>query len=248
MIRGLYTAATSMQVQMNKMDVITNNMANADTIGYKKDTMVQDSFKDRLAKRIDEIADTRIGRVNVGVGTSKVVTNFTQGNLKNTGGDLDVAIEGDGFLVVNTERGERYTRMGNLSLDATGRLIDANGDSVLDSEDNEIILPSGGKVVIGTNGLISVEGERIAQLQIVNFEDLHYLEKEGEGLFKTLDGATEKEFTGSVRQGFTEGSNVNIVKEMVNMISLNRNYEANQKVIQTHDSLMDKAVNDVGRL
>lgn len=248
MIRGLYTAATSMQVQMNKMDVITNNMANADTIGYKKDTMVQDSFKDRLAKRIDEIADTRIGRVNVGVGTSKVVTNFTQGNLKNTGGDLDVAIEGDGFLVVNTERGERYTRMGNLSLDATGRLIDANGDSVLDSEDNEIILPSGGKVVIATNGQISVEGERIAQLHIVNFEDLHYLEKEGEGLFKTLDGATEKEFTGSVRQGFTEGSNVNIVKEMVNMISLNRNYEANQKVIQTHDTLMDKAVNDVGRL
>ena len=248
MIRGLYTAATSMQVQMNKMDVITNNMANADTIGYKKDSMVQESFSSRLAKRIDEIGDTKIGAMNVGVGTSRVVTNFSQGTLKSTGGDLDIAIEGDGFFVVSTDRGERYTRMGDFSLNAEGTLIDANGDAVLDSDGNEITMPSGGSISIGTNGTISVNGESIATLKVVSFENQNFLEKEGEGLYKLLDGATEKEFTGSVRQGYTEGSNVNIVKEMVNMISLNRNYEANQKVIQTHDSLMDKAVNDVGRL
>ena len=247
MIRGLYTAATSMQVQMNKMDVITNNMANSDTIGYKKDTMVQQSFSDSLTKKINELGQTNIGMMKVGVGTSKVVTDFEQGNFKD-GGPLDIALEGSGFLCVNTERGERYTRMGDLTQNAEGYLLDANGDMVLDENDNSIILPSGGTVNIGTNGVISVGGEQIAKLKIVDFEDLHYLEKEGEGLYRTLDGATQKQFTGSVRQGFVEASNVNIVREMVNMISLNRNYEANQKVIQTHDSLMDKAVNDVGRL
>ncbi|MCQ2976782.1 MAG: flagellar basal-body rod protein FlgF [archaeon] len=248
MVRGLYTAATSMQVQMNKMDVITNNMANADTIGYKKDVMAQESFSSSLAKRIDELGETKIGKMKVGVGTTRVATNFETGNLKNTGGALDVAIEGTGFLVVDTKRGERYTRMGDLTLDAEGYLKDANGDKVKDDTDNDIIIPSGGNITISTNGVITVDGNEIAKLQIVDFEDLNYLEKEGNGLYKTMNGATEKEFTGNIRQGFVEGSNVNIVKEMVNMISLNRNYEANQKVIQTHDSLMDKAVNDVGRL
>lgn len=248
MIRGLYTAATSMQVQMNRMDVITNNMANSDTIGYKKDTMVQESFSDKLTKRIDELGQTNIGKMKVGVGTSKVVTDFEQGNLKQSNGQLDIAIEGKGFLAVNTARGERYTRMGDLTLNAEGYLLDANGDLVLDENNNSIIIPQTGSINISTNGTINVGGEQIAKLKLVNFEDLHYLEKEGEGLYKTLDGAKMTNFTGSVRQGFVEGSNVNIVKEMVNMISLNRNYEANQKVIQTHDSLMDKAVNDVGRL
>ena len=136
MIRGLYTAATSMQVQMNKMDVITNNMSNSDTIGFKKDTMVQDSFSNELAKRIEKIGDTKIGTMSVGVGTAKVVTNFTQGNLKSTGGTLDLALEGEGFIAVSTERGERYTRSGNLTLNNEGYLLDSNGNKVLDETGN----------------------------------------------------------------------------------------------------------------
>lgn len=247
MIRGLYTAATSMQTQMNRMDIITNNMANANTVGYKKDAMVQDSFSQQLAKRIEKMGDTKVGTVSLGVGTSNVVTNFDQGNMKNTGGRLDCAINGDGFFVVSAPNGERYTRAGNFTLNNNGDLTDSNGNLVMSTNNTPIHIGTG-EVGISNTGCVMVDNEIAGNIKVVDFEDKAYLTKEGEGLFKTKEGASEKAFEGTVLQGFTEGSNVNSVREMVNMITLNRNYEANSKVIQTEDNLLDKAVNDIGRL
>ncbi|MCQ2749820.1 MAG: flagellar basal-body rod protein FlgF [Clostridia bacterium] len=247
MIRGLYTAATSMQTQMNKMDIITNNMANANTIGYKKDAMVQDSFSLQLAKRIEKMGDTKVGTVSLGVGTSNVVTNFDQGNMVNTGGKLDVALSGDGFFVVSSKNGDRYTRAGNFTLNNNGDLTDANGNLV-ESTTGQAIHIGTGEVGISNRGCVMVDNVEVGTIKVVDFADKAYLTKEGDGLFKTKEGATEKAFEGTVIQGFTEGSNVNSVREMVNMITLNRNYEANSKVIQTEDNLLDKAVNDIGRL
>lgn len=252
MIRGLYAAATSMKVQMNKMDVISNNMSNANTTGFKKDVVVQTAFGEELTKRIDELGSTRIGSMSNGVGTSNVVTNFTQGSVKTADGDFNIALEGKGFFCVETtdaegNTGEKYTRNGNLSLNNEGYLVTSDGLYVLDSNDQRI-MADGGKFVIDGTGKMFVNDEEIGSLKLVNFEDLNYVKKDGNDLYILKEGATETEFTGSVRQGFLESSNVNTVQEMINMISLSRNYEANQKVIQAHDSIMEKSSNQIGKM
>ena len=150
-----------------------------------------------------------------------------------------VSIDGNGPIGViraeadsNGNNGELYTRNGNLSLNNEGFLVTSDGRYVLNNE-NERIFASGGSFVIDETGHMFLDDAEIGKLKLVNFEDLRYV---------------EKEFSGIVRQGFLETSNVNTVQEMINMITLNRNYEANQKVIQAHDSIMEKSSNQIGKL
>ncbi len=255
MIKGLYTAATGMNVQSKKMDVISNDLANVNTTGYKKDTTVITSFQETLMKRINDMQHNqpnngRIGSMSLGAKVAEVYTQFTQGSVRNTGEITDLAIQGDGFFVVNTPNGEAYTRDGNFSINQNGDLVTSEGYSVMGQAGaisfGEDFLSQGGNVVIKENGEVYLDSEYIDTLDLANFADTRALTKMNDNLYSST--APRTEFTGSLIQGFLETSNVNSVTAMVDMITVSRTYEANQKVLQTHDTLLGKAVNDLANV
>ncbi|HHW68363.1 MAG: flagellar basal-body rod protein FlgF [Epulopiscium sp.] len=252
MIRGLYTSAIGMKTQFEKMDILTNNLANVDTTGYKKDIVVSRSFPEELTKRIQDrkngFSNNRnIGRMSLGLYNDQVYTNYTQGTLKQTDDPLNVAIQGKAFFAVGMEDGrEVYTRDGSFALDANGMLMTKEGNMVLGQ--NGPIRIGQGDVRIDESGNIYVNDELIDQLRIVEFENPETLSKLGDNLLERTEETTEKNIESRIVQGFLEGSNVNVIREMVDMITATRIYEANQKAIQTHDETLGKAVNDVGRV
>lgn len=254
MVKGLYTAATGMNVQSKKMDVISNDLANVNTTGYKKDTTVITSFKEIYMKRINDMQhnqpnNERIGSMSLGAKVAEVYTQFTQGSVRNTGEIADVAIQGDGFFVVNTPNGIAYTRDGNFSINQNGDLVTAEGYSVMGQEGaisfGEDFLSQGGNIIIRDNGEVYLNSEYIDTLDLADFEDKRALTKMNDNLYSST--APRTEFKGELLQGFLETSNVNSVTSMVDMITVSRAYEANQKVLQTHDSLLGKAVNELAR-
>ncbi|HHY78354.1 MAG TPA: flagellar hook-basal body protein, partial [Clostridiales bacterium] len=187
--------------------------------------------------------------MNAGVHTSVVVTDFTQGSLSPTENPLDVAISGSGFFTVETENGERYTRDGSFSLNADGYIVTKDGHMVLG--ENGYIQINGNDIRIDEKGNIYSGGELIDRLKLVDFQDYSALMKEGSNLYTIISEewmGQEKAFESTIKQGFIEGSNVNAVKEMTDMITMLRSYEANQRLIRAHDELLEKAVNEVGRL
>ena len=256
MVRGLYTSAVGMMTQMQKMDVVSNNIANSDTVGFKKDTVVVRSFSEELAKRLDDPKyrlikfNQGIGNMSLGVFVDEVYTDFSTGSFEETNGSLDCAISGEGFFAINvTDRNgdtvERYTRDGSFTLDSENNLRTSGGNYVV-GEGGNINIPNG-VISIDAQGNIFSNNEFVDKIKIVDFSNKESLRKVGDNLYETIDESQEQDFTGSVVQNRLEGSNVNSVQEMVKMISLARNYEANQKMIQTHDSTLNRAVNDIAR-
>lgn len=253
MFRGLYTAYTGMLTQQQKMDAISNNLANVDTAGYKKDAMVQNSFKEILTYKINdpEVAQSEnIGKMSLGVQVSQVYTDFIQGSLKQTDENNNLALQGTGFFKVGqlNEEGTmdvKYTRDGSFNLNQEGQLVTNDGFSVLGNDDSAILLGLG-DYRVNKDGSIYQQDALMGQMQVVDFEDLQTLRKEGSSLYSTTEASVEKTFEGTVQQGFLETSNANSIQEMVDMIATSRAYEANQKIIQTYDDTMEKVVNNVG--
>lgn len=248
MVRGLYTACTGMTVQAKKLDIISNDMANANTTGYKKDVAIMSSFNDVLMSKIKDNEVAPIGNVSLGVRVDSVYTAYDMGSLVKTDDALNMAIQGDGFFTVQTNNGVAYTRDGGFVVDANGGLVTAEGYAVIGSNGAINLgnyLESGGDITVSGNGQIRLNGELIDTLQIVSFQDNQQLQKREDNLY-TAGGQTQP-FQGSVLSGYLESSNVNIVTTMVDMINVSRAYEANQKMIQTQDSLLGKAVNDLGQ-
>lgn len=246
MIQGYYTAATGLAMQWERQETIANNLANVDTVGYKRDDMIARTFGEHLVYAVGNGENQYIGNAGSGVNALETVTDFSPGELRQTGNTMDLALEGDGFFVVETPQGERLTRNGSFSLDSEGYLVNHQGYKVL-GEKGPINL-KGSDMAIGTDGKIEQNGQEIDQLRVVKPQTGTTLLKEGESLYKTsgnLDPATD---TTRVRQGFVEASNVQVVIEMVRMIEVSRAYETSQKVLAAHDSALEKAVNDVGRI
>ncbi len=278
MIRGVYTSASGMIAQQARLDVVTNNLANVDKTGYKKDQTTFKAFPDMLIRRINESGlgitpagsyDTMpfVGKLGTGVEVNEVYTQFKQGALQRTENNFDLALEGQGFFSVMTEKGERYTRNGAFTLNEEGILMTHNGNPVLGEngiiriQQNNFIINKQGEIVV--NNAISLEPRDVVgmsenewenpvvidKLKLVDFENIREIKKEGESTYR------ETEFSGpplppekiKVVQGFLEKSNVNIVREMVDMIEVQRSYEANQKSILTHDQTLGKLINDVAR-
>jgi flagellar basal-body rod protein FlgF len=279
-IRGLYTGASGMMVQMAHLDAIANNLANVDLTGYKRDTPVDKAFPEILLRRMNDdgvykfplgSVDTTpiVGRLGTGVELNEVFTVFDQGPLKQTENFFDLALEGQGFLSVQTEAGERYTRNGSFHLNDESYLVTKNGELVLGEngplrlKKNNFVIDQDG--VIWQNAalagderrLVSLEEnewenlERVDRLRIVDFHRPRYLKKMGNSFWEATEESGPAEVKQAdrpkVRQGFLEGANVNVVTEMVQMIEVNRSYEANQKLIQTEDALLGRLVNDVIR-
>ena len=256
MIRGLYTSAIGMITQMNKMDTITNNIANVDTTGFKEDNAVVQSFSEEMMKILDDPErrlikrNNDIGKVTLGNFITEVYTDFANASIKETTGTYDFAIEGEGFFAIEhlDKKGnstEKYTRDGSFTVNQYGELVTKNGHYVL-GDNGRITIPNG-QVSISENGYIYANGEFVDRLKLVNFENLDTLRKYGSNLYDKIDDTIEKPFNAKVMQGHLEGANVNVVDEMVKLINVSRIYEVNSNMIQSHDSVIGKAVNDLGR-
>lgn len=256
MFRSLSVAATGMNAQETKLDVISNNLANANTSGYKR----QDAeFEDLLYQNIRSAAPTAAGGVSptgvqVGAGSRVAATSraFAQGAVQQTGNPLDVAIEGNGFLVVTRASGEvAYTRAGALKLDAQGRLVTSEG---LALEPAITVPPDASRVTIGSDGTVSVvqagqtTPNSVGQLQLATFPNPGGLIPIGHNLYEAsaaagdaTTGVPGSEGRGSIMQGAIEGSNVEVVTEMIALIRTQRAYEVNSKVISAADEMLRRA-------
>ena len=250
MVRGLYTAYTGMMNQQARLDVITNNLANASTVGYKKEGSTSEAFHSMFTQKVKDGSEgylnRRIGQESLGVKIGETYRDYTQGSYKVTGNTYDVALDGDGFFNISftSKSGEtstRYTRAGSFTVNNAGMLVTDDGDYVL-GNGGRIEIPQGAEVVIDENGNIYADKQYVDTLQITDFEDYNYLEKYGENLYVAIDGATEKTADCRINQGCLEMSNINVISEMVEMITISRAYESNQKVIQTIDSTLEKSV------
>ena len=256
MVRSLYTASTGMVNQMNRMDVITNNLANSDTTGYKKEGATSQAFDRVLGIKINDSSvqyiPQGIGRMSLGVKIGETYTDYSDGNLTETGNTCDMALGGKGFFAIsyadrNGTEYERYTRDGNFVVNSEGILMTRDGDFVLGEDGGLITIPDGVRIADDETGRITGDGQEIGRLKLVDFEDYNYLKKFGENMYIAIDGATDTEPSCKVYQGYLEASNVNVISEMVDMIATTRDYESNQKVIQSIDSTLEKSVS-LGRM
>lgn len=256
MVKGLYSAYTGMMNQQNRMDVLTNNLANSATTGYKKEGTTTQSFDDVLAIKVNDASEgyagKTIGAMSMGVKIGENYTDFSQGSLRATDNTFDLALSQEGFFQVSFldksgETSTKYTRDGSFTLNKDGYLVTQDGDFVLGTN-GTIKLNTGAVIKIDDQGNIYQDNKYAGKLALTNFEDTDYLKKYGENMYQTVDGAVNTKYEGTVKQGYLEASNVSVVKEMVNMITMTRAYESTQKVIQTIDNTLEKAVNNVGRV
>ena len=262
---GLYTAYLGMRARLRTVEVIANNVANASTTGFKADSLYYRSIEaaELEAARLAVQGDTTAAQPNdpaaganaapallpsraLGV-VSGGMMDFSTGSLRQTGRSLDVALEGDGFLVIQTPRGERYTRDGALTLDVNGQLVTARGDLVVGEGGPITVRP--GEVSIGEDGRIKVAGQEMGQLKLVRFQTPRTaLSKEGDSLFVATGSEQPQAATQTyVRQGMLESSNVNPVGEMAALMQNNREFEALQRSVTLLMS-MRKIVTEIGRI
>ena len=256
MIRSLWIAKTGMEGQQTKLDSISNNLANVATNGYKRggvvfeDLMYQNLRQAGAATSEQSTLPTGL-QIGLGVRAAATTRNFGQGTLQQTGNSLDVAIKGNGFLQIQLPDGTTgYTRDGGLQVDANGQLVTNAGYPVQPG----ITIPANAtSVTIAQDGSISVAlpaqaaPQTVGQLQLASFINPAGLEPRGQNLFAETAasgtpnaGAPNANGLGSLQQGFVEGSNVNVVEELVSMIATQRAYELNSKAIQTSDQMLQK--------
>lgn len=250
MLRGLYTAYTGMLNQQKRLEVTTNNLANSSTVGFKKEGSTSQAFDEYLTVKIKDSSEgylrRNIGNMSLGVKIGETYTDYTQGSLRDTGESFDIAIGGKGFFNISYtnksgEESTMYTRDGSFTLTREGYLVTKDGDFVL-GQDGPIVLPTNAEITIDALGNIYNGDEFLEQIKLTDFEDYNYLEKFGENMYRIVDGATETDATGQINQGYLEMSNVQIVQEMVNMITIQRSYEAAQKVETSMDDILEQTV------
>ncbi|MDF2539028.1 MAG: hypothetical protein K0S76_2049 [Herbinix sp.] len=257
MVKGLYTAYTGMANEQKRLDIIANNLANSATVGYKEENATNQSFDHLLTIKIKDESeafnDRPIGNMSLGVKLGEVYTNYGQGSLRQSTGTYHMALDGKGFFNVSAmdkagNVGTKYTRNGAFTMTKDGQIVDEDGNHLM-GEGGDIQIPSNtANIVIDENGAVMADGNYIDTILITDFEDYDYLMKSGDTMYQTLEGAVEIPADARVKQGFTEQSNVNVVSEMVEMISVTRAYEANQKVIQSVDKTLELAANSVGKV
>lgn len=266
--KGVYTALSGAIAQSQRLDTIANNIANVNTPGFKKDKQVFQEYLTanekppevmnvpRVPASIESFYDMQGGDKSF-VDSKGTFTDFSQGTVKHTGNNLDVAIEGRGFFEIATPQGTRFSRAGNFSLDGDGKLVTKDGYPVLraaadgaDPESRVIRVSGQGSISISNNGEVYEGNQSLGRLAVVNVTEPDHLQKTGNGLYAFKTNANPEVVNvgnAGIKQGFLESSNVNIVHEMTEMISANRVFESTQKAISTYDSMSDKLVNIVGK-
>jgi flagellar basal-body rod protein FlgG len=251
---------------MKRLDILANNLANADTTAYKKEGTTSRTFADEMAIRMKDSSTsdlpTNLGEITYGVHLGQVYTDYTSGSFEVTDNSTDFAIDGNGFFAISftDKQGNtsvKYTRDGSFTVNTDGYLVTKDGDYVLNatgamngdpSESNYIKLDPNAEITVDKLGYISQNDQIVGTLGMVDFDNYDYLEKYGENMYNLLDGGNAIAADCKVEQGVLETSNVNVINEMVNMITIQRAYEAGQKVITSIDETLEKAVNQVGKV
>lgn len=278
-MKNIWVPLSGQIAQQRKVETIANNIANANTAGFKKDRLV---FKEHLTALTKGMEDIDIpnkefspddfyhtqGAENALVKVDGSYTDFEQGPLKPTNNPLDMALFGKGFFEVLTPSGIRYTRKGNFAVSREGELVTDRGFKLLaapkagdsqgrdeaasitgEAAERTIKIPPGTKISVSKEGEIFTNQGVVGQISVVEFKDLHALRKQGSSLFinNAPKNLQREKVTTSVNQGFMEGSNVNAVREMSELIRAHRHFENIQKAINTYDSISGKAANDISR-
>ena len=245
MVNGLYTARNGMILMQEMVDNTTHNLANANTTGFKKSLMASMAQVD--IRRNDEFKLHQDEDHQM----SENYVDYEQGSLVGTDNKFDLALEGEGFFTVQTENGVRYTRNGSFTRNGMGELVTLQGNQVLDAGGTPIELGEATEFDVSASGVVYADGRQVGQLALVDFADKRtMLSREGYNVFKTTSEQVKPEAAQDIRvaQGYKEASNVNIVDAMVEMIRFQRNYELDQKAVQSCDETLQKAVNEVGRV
>jgi flagellar basal-body rod protein FlgG len=251
-----------MMLQRRAMETITNNITNVDTTGYKKENLVSHTFDAVMLQRMNDDDDNAIGRaeivgarrvasaplvgpMNYGTQIDQLYIDYSTGGFEETERDTDMALVGDVFFVLETPEGERYSRAGAFLVDREGYLIDHDGNYVLG--ENGRIYVGGTEFSADSAGNITVDGQYSDTVRVVSFEDNNTLRKQGGNLFFSAAGPVAAG-AHEIKQGFLENSNVDVGREMVDMITVYRAYETNQRMLTMIDEIVGKAVNDIGRI
>lgn len=254
MIRGLYTAVNAMVTLEAKQDVITSNMANANTNGYKSEDLKVKKFQDVLIQNKDKVVagqnvKNTIGSLSLGATIDGTDVKFTQGDLSSTDKDTDMAIDGRGFFSVKRGNNTYFTRDGQFRVNTAGYLVTSEGDSVLGRNiktgATEPINAGNGSFNVDNSNNVIVNGAPQYKIQTADFNDYKNLKKLGDNLYEASENPNYNAQV-SVKQKTLEKSNVNIVNEMVNMMTVMRSFETTQKVVQTMDETLSKAANEIG--
>ncbi len=267
-VKGVYTALSGAMAQSLQMDTIANNIANVNTPGFKKDTQVFNEYLTanekeqtgmpvpRIPASIESFYDMQGGDQSF-VDSKGTFTDFSQGSLKRSGNPLDMAIDGDGFFEVATPDGVKLTRAGNFTMDGNGRLVTHEGHFVLsaggegaDPASRAITLDGNQMLTVNDRGDIFQGTELVSRVSVVTVPDRDALQKMGNSLYGFKAGHNpeiQNKENASIRSGFIETSNVNVVQEMTDMIKTQRIFESTQKAISAYDSMNDKLVNVVGK-
>ncbi len=275
MLRGLYTAASGLNAELFEQDVVANNIANSTTVAFKKDTPLLESFPNRLMLRIQDRLDKPCGPIELppivearqqpqplgfmgqGVQAAETATEFTAGSLTQTNQPLDFALKGNALFMVQRGDGSfAYTRAGNFTLNSAQQLATLGGDVVMGASMKPIVLNGGQlgqNVVVDTGGGVHLNGQYLSNLALVPYDPTRF-SKVGDGLFVRDEPPIEALSRTpvptppdvEVMQGYIEQSNVQIVTEMVRMISLMRAYETNTKAMTMQDQTLSQLVTSVG--
>lgn len=251
MVKGLYTAYTGMVNSQYRLDVVSNNLANATTTGYKKEGCTTRAFDELMGIKIKDMTvgylNQPIGNLALGAKIGETYRDWDNGSMINTENTYDFALAGKGFFSVSFTNklgvtSTMYTRDGSFQMNSEGYLVTKDGDYIL-GQSGPIQLPANiNQLSVEPTGEIYADGMYVDTFALVDFEDYNYLEKYGENLFRAVDGAAQTDSTATVNQGYLESSNINVVSEMIDMITIAREYESGQKVINAIDEMLGKMV------
>ncbi len=270
MIRGLYTAASSMLAHMRRQEVISNNLANANTVGFRGDDSEIKAFPLMFLQRLFDtnrdangtvLPSREVGGLNTGLMIDQVTTSFKEGSVRETHSPLDMALRDTAgpnsppaFFAVQTPNGTQFTRDGAFSRNANGELVTNQGYRVLGQGGAPIVVPAApdSEIRVQPNGAILVNNQQVGQVQIVTFANPIALDKPGNTLFaqNVRSGpptpANAADYV--VQDHALELSNVDPVRSMAEMLDTMRAYEMNQRMVQTQDEVLGRAVNDIAKL
>jgi len=234
-----YIALSRQMVLRREMDIIAHNLANAETPAFKGDDMLFVEYLSRPERRNPPMSFVQ---------DFAVIRNTTEGPMATTGNDLDFALHGAGYFVVDTPEGERYTRVGRFQLDADGRLVTAQGHPVLDTAGAPIFIPFDegevDEIAVARDGTVSVDGVPLARIAVVRFENEQAMERLAGGLYGT-DQPPLPAFDTEIVQGMVEESNVQPILELTRMIAVTRNYQATQNLVDTEHERQRRGISTI---